>query len=196
VDEAARMKGAGVRSLVTWHTERRGQAHTTRLLEHLAPADRALFDPSRPDLDMVDSTWYRAEVIHALFDGMIEGLSAEERTAFLRDGARAGVQATSKGLYRWFFVVIMSPERYREKAQALFSRYHQPGVITKTSLGPTGHLAVLRGWAGHHPAICEFLYWSSLAIYEAMSCRNVVGARVSCVSTGAAECRWTVHWEA
>jgi hypothetical protein len=193
---AARMKGSHVRQFFAWYTEQGGQERTARLLSRLPEEHRKLFDPRSPELGILDSTWYPAPSIHGLVDGIIEGLSAAERTQLARDGARIAIPATLRGVYRWLFEMMMTPERYVRKAQTLFSRYNEPGVLTKTETAPNAHLTVVRGWTGHHPYMCELLFFSGIAVYEAMGCRNVVGQRLSCVSNGDSECSYSVRWDA
>jgi hypothetical protein len=191
----ARMKGSHVRQFFVWYTEQGGQERTARLLYRVAERYRQLFDPKSADLGILDSTWYPAESIHSLVDGIIDGLTPSERTQLARDGARIAIQATLRGVYRWLFEMMMTPERYVRKAQTLFSRYNEPGVLTKTETAPHTHLTVVRGWTGHHPYMCELLFYSGIAVYEAMGCRNVVGRRLGCVSEGATECSYTVRWD-
>jgi hypothetical protein len=191
----ARMKGSHVRQFFVWYTSQGGQERTTRLLNYVPETYRPLFDPRSPDLGILDSTWYPAASIHALVDGLTDGLSSRERTALAREGARIAIQATLRGVYRWLFEMIMTPERYLKKAQTLFSRYNEPGVLTKTETAPNMHLTVVRGWTGHHPYMCELLFYSGIAVYQAMGCKNVVGERLSCISDGASECSYNVRWD-
>jgi hypothetical protein len=192
---AARMKGSHIRQFFVWYTDQGGQERTARLLERVPVWFRGLFDPRSPDLGILDSTWYPAESIHALVDGLLEGLTPQQQSQLARDGARIAIQATLKGVYRWLFQMMMTPDRYLRKAQVLFSRYNDPGELIKTETAPNTHLSVVRGWTGHHPYMCELLFYSSIAVYEEMGCRNVAGERLSCVSKGDVECRYSVHWD-
>jgi hypothetical protein len=192
----ARIKGSHMRPFLAWYTSQGGQERTGRLVDGVPEQYRSLFDPLRPDLGILDSSWYPAEPIHALLDGILEGVSAGDRTSFAREGARVAMEATLRGVYRFLFEMMMTPDRYLKKAQVLFSRYNEPGTVTKTEIAPRTHLSVIRDWTGHHPYICELMFYASIAIYENMGCRNVVGRRIACVSEGAAECRYTIEWDA
>jgi len=190
----ARIKGAHTRAFLAWYTAQGGQARTTRLLERMPERYRSLFDPGSADLGLLDSFWYPAEAMHIVIDAMLDGLDAQTRSRLAREGARAATEATLKGVHRWIFERVMTPERYLPRAQLLFSRYYQPGEIVKTEPAPFTHLSVFRGWTGHHPFICEMLFHSAIVVYGAMGCRGVSGARLRCLSEGAPDCAFSVCW--
>jgi len=192
---SARVKGAHVRAFLIWYTAQGGQERSARLLEHVAPEHRPLFDAACPDLGVLDATWYPATAIHGILDGVLNGLTMAEEEALARQAATVMMQTTLRGVYRWLFEKMMTPERYMRNVQVLFSRYHDTGVITKIEVTPNTHMTVVRDWAGHHRYICELLFQASIVTYEAMGCREVVGNRLKCVSAGASECAYTITWK-
>jgi hypothetical protein len=190
----AHIKGSLLKPFFLWYTAEGGQERTARLLDHMPPALLPLFDPRSPDIGILDATWYPAQAVHVLCDALLVDRTPLQRTQLAQASARVSMTATLKGVYRWLFDVIMTPQRYADRAQMLFSRFFDTGVIAKTETAPNTHLTVIRGWASHHPHLCELVLHSSVAVYEAMGCRHVVSKRLGCVSDGAAECSYTVTW--
>jgi hypothetical protein len=193
----ARIKGANVRPYMAFYTQHYGQERLSQLVDRVPRAHQPLFDRSSPDLGVLDATWYPAEAVHALLDGIRDSVgTGPEADTFAREAARFMMRTTITGVYRWLFHMMMTPERYAAKAQLFFSRYHDTGVMTKTPDGPHTHVTEIREWHGHHPIICDIVLHSSTVTYEAMGCRNVRAQRLSCVSRGGTECRYSVSWDA
>jgi hypothetical protein len=189
----ARMKGAGISNFLVWYVGRFGHARLRRIAEGIPEPHRAYFRTEDPTLGMLASTWYPAAAIHPLLDGFLAEHGAE-RGLLAREGARATMEATLKGVYRWLFESMMTPERYARNAQKLFSRYYEPGTMLKTPLGDHGHLSVVRDWPGHHPLLCDMLVNTAEYVYSALGCRDVRASRMACVSEGAPDCRFEITW--
>lgn len=143
---------------------------------------------------MLASQWFPARAIHALLDRMMAEHTPDERQRFARDGAKAIIEHTLTGVYRWLFQLMMTPDRYGRSAQRLFSRYYEPGTMTKTALGEAGHLSIVRDWAGHHPLLCDFLIHTAQYVYTELGCKNVVVRRTACRATGEDHCRFEITW--
>jgi hypothetical protein len=154
---------------------------------------RVHFDLADPALGVLASSWYPAPAIHALLDGFLAD-HASDRQALAREGARATIDATLTGVYRWLFETMMTPDRYGRNAQKLFSRYYEPGTMTKAPLGERGHLSIVRDWPGHHRLLCDMLVHTAEYVYAALGCRDVRSPRTACVSDGAPECRFEITW--
>jgi hypothetical protein len=190
----ARIKGAGILPYVRWYAQRWGPERLTRMSDGIPAAYRHHFDLPDPHLGVLPSVWYPAPAIHGLLDRMLAEHPLSEHEMLAREGARAIIDATLTGVYRWLFETMMTPDRYARNAQKLFSRYHEPGVMTKTPLGGAGHLSVVRDWTGHHPLLCDFLIHTADYVYHALGCQDLLIRRTSCVSQGGPDCRFEITW--
>jgi hypothetical protein len=192
-DGIARMKGAGIVHFLRWYVERFGHARLRRTAAQMPEPHRVHFDLDDEVLGVLASSWYPAAAIHALLDGFVAD-HPDDREVLAREGAKATIDATLRGVYRWLFETMMTPDRYARSAQKLFSRYYEPGTMTKAPLGETGHLSIVRDWPGHHPLLCDMLVHTAQYVYGALGCKDVRTPRTACVSEGAPECRFEITW--
>jgi hypothetical protein len=189
------IKGAGIAPFLTWYARTRDASELVGLVDGLPPHIAGVFDAHDEALGVIASAWYPAPSAHALLDGIMAGRSEGEWKEIARQGAHAVVASTLRGVYRWLFETMMSPERYAKNAQKLFSRYFNTGIIQKTTPAPRQHLSVIRDWTSHHPMLCELLIRSGEYIYPALGCTDVVLVKQACVSEGGDECRFAIRWK-
>jgi hypothetical protein len=190
-----RIKGSGIQPFFAWYSAQWSHARLVAAAERLPAPLRACFDLKDDHLGVLPSQWFRAAPIHALLDSLLDGHTAPERQRIAQDGARAIIESTLKGVYRWLFEMMMSPDRYGRSAQKLFSRYYEPGTMVKTPLGDRGHLSVVTNWGSHHPLLCDFLIHTAEYVYAGLGCKDVQVRRTGCVSSGSSDCRFEIVWE-
>jgi hypothetical protein len=191
---AARIKGAGIQPFLTWYAGRWGRDRLLAAARGLPPDLAGVFDLADPVLGVLPSQWFPARAIHGLLNGLMDAHTPEERLRISREGATAVIESTLKGVYRWLFERMMTPDRYGRSAQRLFSRYYEPGNMVKLPLGEHGHLSVVTEWGGHHPLLCDFLIHTAEYVYGALGCRDLKIRRTACVSAGASDCRFEITW--
>lgn len=191
-----RIKGAGIQPFLAWYTGRWGRERLHKAAEGIPAELRGSFRFEDDLLGVLPSLWYPAPAIHVLLDRLLAEHPEAERAVIAREGARAIIDATLRGVYRWLFEKMMSVERYGRSAQSLFSRYYDPGTMTKLPLGASGHLSIVSGWPGHHPLLCDFLIHTAEYVYAALGCRDVHVRRTACVAGGSADCRFEITWTA
>jgi hypothetical protein len=188
------IKGSGIQPFLAWYAERHGAERLAGVARRIPPERRACFDLDDAQLGVLPSAWYPASAIHGLLDSVGLGLSPAERRELAREGARAIMGSNLKGVYRWLFQTMMSPERYARNAQKLFSRYYDTGTMEKSVLPGGGHLSVVSGWAAHHPFLCDLIQGTAECVYAELGCRDVQVRRTSCVAEGATDCRFEIRW--
>jgi hypothetical protein len=194
VPDTARIKGAGIRPFLHWYGSTWGHDRLRRHAERV-PADlQGLLDLRDPYLGILGSTWYPASVPHAILDALEADHPPAERDAIVRDGARVLIDATLSGVYKWLFETMMTPERYARNAGKLFSRYYEPGTLTKAELGSTAHLTQITDWGAHHPVLCDFILHTAHYVYGALGCKDLEVLRTACVRHGSADCRFETRW--
>jgi hypothetical protein len=188
------VKGAAVRAFVHWYGERFGADRVRAIAEAMAPEHRALVDVRAPDLGVLSPSWLPAPAVHAVLDAVTADMSPDERDALAREAAHTVISQTLHGVYKVFFDLMTTPERYRKNAQKLFARYFDCGTMEKTVTGDKAHLSVIRDWPAHHPLLCDLVRYMALYVYGEMGCKDVTVAKVRCVSDGATDCAYTVSW--
>ena len=184
-----------MRQFLRWYVAKYGRG---RLTEHLArlPDGRASeIDLDQPNFGIVSSGWYPASTFHALVDEMLEQYSPEQRQSFAREAAKATIDATVKGVYRFLFEAIMTPDRYAKRAQQVFDRFYDAGTITKQVVARNVHLTRVVGWTSHHPVLCDVMLYTSEYVYGLLGCRNVTVKRLGCISRGDASCSYEIRWD-
>jgi hypothetical protein len=173
---------------------RLGHDQAEALLARIPAPHRDCFDSSHETFGILASTWYPAPVVHALCDAMTHGLSLAEQNALARGSSRALMEATLKGLYRFLFEQLVSPERFAALAPRVWRTYFDSGERRTVVVSPARHDCNVRDWHGHHRFLCLVQMHATTYVYEAAGCRGVATVQVSCVSDGAAECAWTTTW--
>jgi hypothetical protein len=189
-----RIKGAAIREFVRWYGAQYGEAQVAKLADSMPPEFRALVNPRAPHLGLIASEWYPAGGIHIVLDHMVSGLGVEERERISREGAQAVIHETLHGVYKIFFELMVSPERYMKNAPRLFSRFFDHGSMEKSATGPREHTSHIRGWEAHHPLLCDFLLHVSEYVYAAMGCKEVQVERFRCRGNGDEECAYRIRW--
>jgi hypothetical protein len=190
----ARIKGSGIHPFLAWYAETWGQGRLNSAVTRLTQDHAIALGFTATDrFAILSSSWYPAASIHALLDAVLSDHTAQERDRITREGARAIIQSTLKGVYRLLFATMMTPDRYARNAQMLFGRFYEPGTMTKEPL-ERGHLTIVRDWPGHHQLLCDFLIHTAQYVYDALGCNDVRVQRKSCVGSGGADCRFEVRW--
>ena len=191
----AHIKGEGIRQFLAWYTAKWGEQRLHQFLESLPPEAREVFDVDKPSLGIIASAWYPAHAFHALIDAMLSIYPADQRRLFAREAARATILATLRGVYKFLFEAMMTPDRYLGRAQKLFSRFYDTGTIEKTRVARNIHRSVIRGWTSHHPVLCDVMLYMGEYVYPALGCKNVTATRITCVSSGDPDCSYDVSWD-
>jgi hypothetical protein len=194
VSESARVKGAGIRPFLHWYGATWGMARLRKHAETIPNDLQRQLDLRDPYLGILGSTWYPAAIPHALLDSVEADHTPAEREAIVRDGGRALIESTLNGVYKWLFEQMMTPDRYARNAGKLFSRYYEPGALTKTALGPTSHLTQIEGWGAHHPVLCDFILHTAVYVYGMLGCKELAVRRTACLRNGDADCRFETSW--
>jgi len=192
--ESPKIKGAGIREFFKWYLDRFGPEYVANRLAGLPAAVRAQIEPDDPHLGVQAGEWYPAELVHTLLESAAQGMSPADRKTLMREGAQAALKSTVRGIYKFLFDAMMTPERYARRAQGLFSRYFNTGTMTKIAESPGAHLSLIHDWSSHHPLLCDFVLYTAETVYGAMGCKNVVSTRLSCISHGGEFCSFRVTW--
>ena len=188
------VKGAALGRFLDWYVQRFGTELLGERLAVLPPDVAGAFEVRDGLPHVIASRWYPIVALHALIDEMLADYSPAARTAFAREAARHTAESSLRGIYRFLFETIMTPERYVRRAHKLFSRFYDTGTMTKLQTAEHEHTTIITDWNGHHPVLCDVLLYGGEFIYPSLGCRDVRVERVSCVATGGSDCRYVVRW--
>jgi hypothetical protein len=194
VSASPRVKGAGIRPFLAWYGTTWGKDRLQRHYERIPPPMREGLDMRDPHLGILGSTWYPAATVHAVLDGVEAEHTAHERAGIVREGAHAIIKSTLGTVYRFLIETMMTPELYARSCGKLFSRFYEPGLMTKTAVGATGHLTKIENWGAHHPMLCDFILHTAGPVYELLGCKNLRIERTACLKDGSPDCRFETFW--
>jgi hypothetical protein len=189
-----RIKGAAFREFLLWYEIRFAASALATALEGIAPRFRVMLDPDKPAFGVKRGDWYPAAMVHALINGLLDGMSPEERSTLARESGELVTQQTIEGAFRSLFQLIATPERCARHAQRMWRAYYESGTSTVTRVSDTCYTQRVTGWAEHHPFICEMHVAAAVVLYRAMGCQGVRARRIACVSAGATACTSEVTW--
>lgn len=188
------VKGLAFERLLDWYARTHGEDRLRAVVDALPAELKQHLDAKSAGHGVLANVWYPATLAHGLLNGMTRGLSAKQRTELADAGAEAIIRANLRGVYKVLFQLFMTPERYANRAQALWDRYYDTGIVTKTIESPTKHVSVIAEWRSHHPVLCEMNASSGRIIYEELGCKNVKVERTACVAWGAPACTQIITW--
>jgi hypothetical protein len=188
------IKGAAFREFLEFCERRFGADWVRTGVARLPSSDQVLLAPGRPALGLLSSTWYPAGLVHRLLDALVVDLGPAARKTLVVDGARAVMDATLRGVYRTFFALVATPERYARFAGKLWGAYYDSGQFVVQQVTATEADCTIRGWTAHHDLICDLNWQAARCIYEEMGCEGVEVDRLSCVGRGDPFCRFRTRW--
>ena len=74
----ARIKGVALHGFFKWYAQEQPE-RLNAIITGLAPSQRALLDLDRAQYGVLPNVWYPAPLVHAVIDGILDGVSDEER---------------------------------------------------------------------------------------------------------------------
>lgn len=192
------IKGAVLREFVLFCEQHDDNERLMRALRALNEAYPSSIDPARPGGGVLASRWYPAELVHVLVDEIIAGRSVAEQKKLAQHAAQVIMGHTLRGVYRFLFSTFATPELYARHAHKLWSLHYDNGSVEiqnkhREGLYSVAHTRVVR-WISHHRFVCMMNAAAAVPIYQALGCKDVRCERIACISEGAPDCEWLVHW--
>lgn len=184
------IKGAAFREFVVWYAGRFG---VQRLGRSLPPA-RELLNPDAADLGVLPNVWYPAKLVHELLDLLLADKSSEELDRLAQEAADHIMKKTLSSVYRAFFNLFVTPDRYARHIDKLWSLHYDTGRPLIEPVGSNQHRIRYVDWTSHHAFICRLNMSAAVPIYSAMGCREVSWTRIACKSLQGSQCMTQVRW--
>lgn len=179
---------------MAWYTANRDRGRLDSKLMALPPQERYGLSAGAEALGVVPSTWYPSSLAHRLLDAICETVPGPARSRMVREATAYVTAKMIGGLYAVLFRMVATPERYASHIQRAWRQLHDTGERRVELVGPLQAESITRGWAGHHPLLCEVTSETTVQIFRHMGCSDVVGRRSACVSQGDPDCRVMLRW--
>jgi hypothetical protein len=191
----ARIKGAAFREFFLWTERTQGTAFRDVVAARLPEDLRARVDTKAPALGLLASEWYPSAIVHTTLDVLAEGKTDDEIERIIMDGNRAVVPLLIRGVYKFMFENVASPELYARFIGRLWRQLHDTGDRAMEITSPTTARSTIARWPGHHPILCLITMHTMASVFEAMRCTNVRVERMACVSKGDLRCEALLTFE-
>jgi hypothetical protein len=191
-----RIKGAPLADLLRAYREHarpEDWRRVTEALRALPPGPRLQVAEDRDTLGILKGSWYPSETMHAAADAMVVGLTPAQLDQLAERLAQGITELTLRGLYRVFFKLLATPQRYCENVARLWGQSHDSGVVTARLVDANTVDTRAENWLGHHPFACHINGRIAAQIFRAMGCKQVRFER-TCLSETAGFCGQTLHW--
>jgi len=190
-DGAPRFKGVVLRELAPWLVRSFSYAVVQRAFATLPAGLASGLDPTRPDFGALAGTWYDARIYKIVLDVVLASKPGVSRKALAREAAESMLGTTLRGIYSGLFRLMATPALYARYAQKMWDTHYDTGTVAIGHASATEARHEVRGWAGHHPFVCELNRQSGAVVYELMGVRDV---RIIAESCSPPACTSTYRW--
>lgn len=188
------VKGVAIAAVLQAFAQKRGADRLRAVLEGLAPEQLGDLDPSLANGGVLASKWYPSAFVHAVVDGMCEGLNDAERQLLAEQMEGAVMDATLHGVHKLFFRLLVTPERFAHYSQPLWTRFYDSGQL-ESRVDDDVVTSRVVNWRGYHCFLCRMNREASRIIHTAMGRRVTHVTATECRAAGDAACTSQVFLE-
>lgn len=181
------IKGVGIAAVLHAYSHKRDPERLREVLEAMTPEQLGDLKPGVPGAGVVPSKWYPSAFVHALFDGLCQGLTDDEVQLLAEQLEGAVMDATLHGAYKLFFRLVFTPERYAHYSQPLWTRFYSSGRLESRVDGDIVTSRIVN-WRGYHSFLCRMNREAARIIYMAMGRHVISTATTECRAAGDAAC--------
>ena len=189
-----RVKGLSIVELAKGIRREYGADALARMVAALPAPFRHGLRADLENLGILAGTWYPIEILNSLYDQLAADLSAAEQHRLAQTIGKEYVDRLLRGIYRFIFESLMTPERYVAHAQRLWDQGCDTGKLELTQVSPQRVDGRILDWPGHHPLGCEVAHHIGVHIYLAMGCRGVKSRYQCKAQSGADACTGSYFW--
>jgi hypothetical protein len=128
-DAKGRVKGVWVGDAIGAYLKiaPEGRARLAEALAALPPSMVPGLDPKSDSFGILTASWYPEELLHVVVETITRDLDAAARDKLAMQLAQAVSQKTLRGVYRVFFRLLATPQRFCEHVERLWSTSHDSG---------------------------------------------------------------------
>jgi hypothetical protein len=186
-------KGAAIREMLLWHSNRYGHAATVALSARVPPHLLGMLDLTHPALGFLSASWYPMSLTYPMLDVILEQYGGEGRELAAAVN-REVVPKMIRGVYRVLFDTLASPELYARHIHRIWRRLHTTGDRRMHIVEPGEAISVVENWPGHHPFTCWTTIYTMAYVFEAMGYKHWSIERTACVSHGGQSCETILRY--
>jgi hypothetical protein len=188
------LAGGAVVPAVGWYVEKYGNAAAHAVISELPSQHRHFVTPHQPALGLVASRSYPYGFIGDLVDTMAKVVRARDPDRFLAEFTAAGIDASIGGVMSIILRYGMTPQGFARRAQELWDKFHDSGLITVLENSEHEYVAQIAKWQSHHVSVCKMSVFGRQRIIERTGARDVVAIREKCQAWGHDVCVVRVRW--
>lgn len=180
--------------MLIWYVTRYGRVEADRIYRAVPPGQARVLNRAEPAFGILASNWYPMSIVRPVLDAATAGLPEEGRS-LAREANSVMVPRMIRGVYKVFFDMVATPDRYARHIARLWRRLHTTGDRTMVIRQPGEAFSVVENWPGHHPFLCWTVIYTMGFVFEAMGYKTWEVDRVACVAHGAKRCETVLHYK-
>jgi hypothetical protein len=188
------LSGEALVHAVDWYVEKYGNAAAAAVVAELPAAYRSLVRPNAQSLGLVSARRYPYAFVGALVDTMSKVVRAKDHDRFLAEMTDAGIDGATGMVMSVVLRYGVSPRGIARRAQELWDKFHDSGLVTVQVFGETEYVATVSHWASHDANVCKMTVQARRRIIERTGARDVVAIREKCQAWGHDVCIARVRW--
>ena len=190
------IKGEAAGTFLRWYARSVDEARVLQVLRSLQYQNRdwaslagaALRAPGGRLHGLARWDWYPAAFIHALIDGLLEGIPDSQHQGMADIAAQYVMSKTIPGVFEVIFSVIATPELYARHGQKFWRLHYDNGELVFDRRGDESYRVQFRHWGSHHSFICRLNMAAIVPIYRAMGHAGAGYERLTCTAEGDPTC--------
>jgi hypothetical protein len=187
------MIGTPLFGALEWFVARYGKAAAHELVVRMSARWPGHLQPHAPALGILAARRYEYAFVGDLMRAAAV-VAKEDEDAFIRESAKAGVDAVMGTIARVFVRYAATPSSLAARAQEAWTVFHDSGRVDVVVNGHD-YVATIRDWEGHDVAVCKNAMEGRRYILERSGLRNVTARREKCQSWGHDVCVTRLRWE-
>ena len=154
---------------------------------------RSWVQPNIACIGLLGAKKYPYPFVGDLFRTMIAVARADE-DRFLREHVTAGTDHTIDTVARIVLRLAATPQLVAQRAQQLWSTFHDAGKIDILSMASHEYVAQVSDWPNHDVVVCKICLEARRRVVERTGARNVDVRREKCLAWGHDVCVFRVRW--
>jgi hypothetical protein len=188
------LSGEALVHAIDWFVERHGNAAAAAVIAELPSAYRHFVRPNAPSLGLASSRRYPYAFVGALVETAGKVVRARDLDRFIAELTDAGIDASTGMVMSVVLRYGVSPRGIARRAQELWDKFHDSGLVSVQLVGETEYVATVSHWASHDATVCKMTTQARRRIIERTGARDVVAIREKCQAWGHDVCVARVRW--
>ncbi|MFI5302528.1 MAG: hypothetical protein ACHREM_30935, partial [Polyangiales bacterium] len=160
----------------------------------LKPEHRAFVQPNAALLGLLGARKYPYPFVGDLLRSMMIVVHAPDEELFLRELTASGMELTLSTVGRVLLRYGVRPHDLADRAQELWSMFHDSGRVTVVSKAPNEYVVEVAEWPSHDGTVCQMCAEARRYIVGKTGAVVTDARRLRCQSWGHATCHFRVRW--